>query len=158
MLSKSTSDAQKPNFVFIIADDCTFDDIGCYGGPAFTPNIDQFATEGMMFTQAFQTAPMCSPTRHSIYSGLYPVKSGAYPNHAHAYDHVKSIVQYLKPLGYRVALSGKKHIGPDSVYPFEYSVSTAIGQEQDHKTVLILKSSRSSWHRQKKTKIRSVCL
>ncbi len=115
------ADVQKPNLVFIIADDCTFRDIGCYGGQAHTPNIDKLATEGMRFTRCFQTSAMCSPTRHSLYTGLYPVKSGAYPNHTFAKDHVKSIVHYLKPLGYTVALSGKRHIGPVSVFPFQYS-------------------------------------
>ncbi len=112
---------KKPNFMFIIADDCTYHDIGCYGGQAHTPNIDKLATEGMRFTHCFQAAPMCSPTRHNIYTGLYPVKSGAYPNHAFAEDGTKSVVHYLKPLGYRVALSGKKHISPREVFPFEYS-------------------------------------
>jgi uncharacterized sulfatase len=113
--------SKKPNFVFIIADDCTYRDIGCYGGQAHTPNIDKLATEGMRFTHCFQAAPMCSPTRHNIYTGLYPVKSGAYPNHAFAKDGTKSVVHYLKPLGYRVALSGKRHISPPEVFPFEYS-------------------------------------
>jgi N-sulfoglucosamine sulfohydrolase len=112
---------KKPNFLFIIADDCTHRDIGCYGGQAHTPNIDKLATKGMRFTQCFQAAPMCSPTRHNIYTGLYPVKSGAYPNHTFVKDGVKSVVHYLKPLGYRVALSGKKHIAPKSAFPFEYS-------------------------------------
>lgn len=112
---------EKPNFVFIIADDLTFRDIGCYGGQAHTPHIDHLATEGMKFTQCFQAAPMCSPTRHNIYTGLYPVKSGAYPNHTFAKPGTKSIVHFLKPLGYRVALSGKKHINPPKVFPFEYS-------------------------------------
>ncbi len=110
-----------PNFLFIIADDCTHRDIGCYGGQALTPNIDQLAKEGMRFTQCFQAAPMCSPTRHNIYTGLYPVKSGAYPNHTFAKDGTKSVVHYLKPHGYRVALSGKKHISPQAVFPFEMS-------------------------------------
>lgn len=110
-----------PNFLFIIADDCTHRDIGCYGGQALTPNIDKLAEEGMRFTQCFQAAPMCSPTRHNIYTGLYPVKSGAYPNHTFAKDGTKSVVHYLKPHGYRVALSGKKHIAPPSVFPFEMS-------------------------------------
>jgi len=113
--------ADKPNFVFIIADDCTFRDIGCYGGQAHTPNIDRLASEGMRLTRCFQAAPMCSPTRHNIYTGLYPVKSGAYPNHTFVKDGVKSIVHYLKPLGYRVALSGKTHINPPEAFPFEYS-------------------------------------
>lgn len=110
----------KPDFLFILADDCTFRDIGCYGGQAHTPNIDTLAKEGMLFTHSFQAAPMCSPTRHNIYTGLYPVKSGAYPNHTFAKAGTKSIVHYLKPLGYRVALSGKRHIGPKEVFPFEY--------------------------------------
>ena len=113
--------AAKPNLIFIMADDCTHREIGCYGGQAYTPNIDKLAKEGMRFTRCFQAAPMCSPTRHNIYTGLYPVKTGAYPNHTFAKDGTKSIVQYLKPLGYRVALSGKTHIGPKEVFPFEYS-------------------------------------
>lgn len=114
------SKQKKPNFLFIIADDCTYRDIGCYGGQAYTPNIDKLASEGMRFTHSFQAAPMCSPTRHNIYTGLYPVKSGAYPNHTFAKAGTKSIVHYLKPLGYRVALSGKRHISPKAVFPFEY--------------------------------------
>ncbi len=110
-----------PNMVFIIADDCTFRDIGCYGGQAHTPHIDRLASEGMRLTRCFQAAPMCSPTRHNIYTGLYPVKSGAYPNHTFVKPDTKSIVHYLKPLGYRVALSGKTHIAPRDAFPFEYS-------------------------------------
>ena len=113
--------AEKPNFVFIIADDCTFRDIGCYGGQAHTPHIDQLAAEGIRMTRCFQAAPMCSPTRHNLYTGLYPVKSGAYPNHTFVKPGIKSIVHYLRPLGYRVALSGKKHINPKESFPFEYS-------------------------------------
>ncbi|VGO13319.1 Choline-sulfatase [Pontiella desulfatans] len=111
--------AEKPNFVFMIADDCTFRDIGCYGGQAYTPNIDQLAREGMKFTRAFQAAPMCSPTRHNIYTGQYPVKSGAYPNHTHVDPDMKSVVQYLGALGYRVAQSGKTHVSPGSVFAWE---------------------------------------
>ncbi|TWT81022.1 Choline-sulfatase [Planctomycetes bacterium CA13] len=116
-----TATIEKPNLVFIIADDCTFRDMSVYGGQAHTPNIEKLASEGIKFERCFQAAPMCSPTRHNIYTGLYPVKSGAYPNHTHANPGVKSIVQYLKPLGYRVALSGKTHIGPREQFPFEYS-------------------------------------
>ncbi len=113
--------AETPNLLFIIADDCTYRDLGCYGGQAHTPNIDRLAKQGMRFTRCFQAAPMCSPTRHNIYTGLYPVKSGAYPNHTFVKDGVKSVVNYLKPAGYRVALSGKTHIGPRKAFRFEYS-------------------------------------
>lgn len=111
----------KPNIVFILADDCTHWDLGCYGSTdSKTPNIDKLAMEGMLFTRCYQAAPMCSPTRHNIYTGLYPVKTGAYPNHTSANPGTGSIVHYLKPLGYRVALSGKRHIGPAEVFPFEF--------------------------------------
>jgi len=119
--TSSLNATSPPNLVFIIADDCTFHDIGCYGGQAHTPHIDRLATEGMQFMQCHQAAPMCSPTRHNIYTGLYPVNSGAYPNHTFAKDGTQSIVHYLRPLGYRVALSGKTHIAPQQVFPFEYS-------------------------------------
>jgi hypothetical protein len=89
LLSLQTSlavGAAKPNLVFIMADDCTFRDIGCYGGQAYTPHVDALAKQGMRFTHCFQTAPMCSPTRHSLYTGLYPVKSGAYANHTFVFE------------------------------------------------------------------------
>lgn len=117
------ADEAQPNLVFIIADDLTFRDIACYGGQARTPHIDKLAGQGIRMTRCFQASPMCSPTRHTIYTGLYPVKSGAYPNHTFVKDDVKTVVHYLKPLGYRVALSGKTHIGPKKAFPFEYSKS-----------------------------------
>ncbi|WP_346859417.1 sulfatase [uncultured Draconibacterium sp.] len=117
----SVTAGQKPNIVFILADDCTNWDIGCYGSvDSKTPNIDKLASEGMLFTRCYEAAPMCSPTRHNIFTGLYPVKTGAYPNHTNAIQGTESIVQYLSPLGYRVALSGKRHIGPETVFPFQY--------------------------------------
>ncbi|MDX1285622.1 MAG: sulfatase, partial [Draconibacterium sp.] len=121
LLACKQKEESKPNFVFILADDCTNWDIGCYGSPdSKTPNIDKLASEGIKFTRCYQAAPMCSPTRHNIYTGLYPVKTGAYPNHTMVDEGVQSVVQYLKPLGYRVALSGKTHISPKSVFDFEY--------------------------------------
>ena len=109
---------KKPNMVFIIADDCTYRDLEVYGGQARTPNLNKLAAEGIKFQRCFQAAPMCSPTRHNIYTGLYPVKSGAWPNHTQAYPHVKSIVHHLEPLGYKVYQAGKKHISPQKVFPF----------------------------------------
>lgn len=112
---------EKPNFVFIIADDCTYLDLEVYGGQAKTPNLNRLAEEGMTFSRCFQAAPMCSPTRHNIYTGIYPVKSGAYPNHTFVYPGTHSIGHYLKEADYRVALSGKTHISPREAFPFEYS-------------------------------------
>lgn len=110
-----------PNILLIIADDFTFSDIGCYGGQAHTPAIDSLARDGLKFTRCFQAAPMCSPTRHALYTGMYPIKTGAYPNHTFvSRPDTVSIAQRLQAGGYRVALSGKTHIGPVAVFPFEY--------------------------------------
>ncbi|VGO18702.1 sulfatase family protein [Pontiella sulfatireligans] len=110
----------QPNMMFILADDCTFRDLELYGGPAKTPHINKLAAEGMTFSRCYQAAPMCSPTRNNLYTGVYPVKSGAYPNHTFVYSDVKSIPHYLKEQGYRVALIGKVHVGPKKNFPFEY--------------------------------------
>jgi N-sulfoglucosamine sulfohydrolase len=114
------ANADQPNFVFMIADDCTYLDMEVYGGQAKTPYLRQLASEGMRFSRCFQAAPMCSPTRHNIYTGIYPVKSGAWPNHTCVYPGTKSIAHYLQDAGYRVALSGKTHIAPIESFPFEY--------------------------------------
>jgi len=112
---------EKPNLIFFLADDCTNWDIACYGSvDSKTPNIDKLEQQGMKFNRCYQAAPMCSPTRHNLFTSLYPVKTGAYPNHTFAKEGTKSMVQYLKPLGYRVAQAGKRHISPKEVFPFEY--------------------------------------
>lgn len=112
---------QKPNLILFIADDCSYYDLGCYGSAdSRTPNIDKFAAEGMLFERAYQAAPVSSPTRHNLYTGIWPVKSGAYPNHTFAKEGTKSIVHHLKPAGYKVALIGKSHVNPDSVFLWDY--------------------------------------
>ena len=111
----------RPNIVIMIADDCTYRDLGCYGSKnSKTPNIDRLAQEGIRFTNFFQAAPMSSPTRHCLMTGQYPVRNGAYPNHAFAKEGTLSVVQYLRKEGYRVALQGKRHIAPREVFDYEY--------------------------------------
>ncbi|MAI34408.1 MAG: sulfatase atsG [Rhodopirellula sp.] len=130
-LGTSMGFAESPNFIFILADDCSYRDLELYGGPAKTPNINRLAKSGLTFNRCYQAAPMCSPTRHALYTGLYPVRSGAYPNHAKAYENVKSIPHYLSEAGYRVGLAGKTHIAPLSVFPFEYMKEFADPPDQD---------------------------
>ena len=120
-ITKKEVEDKKPNIIFILADDLTRWDVGCYGSiDSKTPTIDSLAASGMKFNKCYQAAPMCSPTRHNLLTGMYPVRTGAYPNHTYAKEGTKSVVQYLKPLGYRVALSGKRHILTKKVFPFEY--------------------------------------
>ncbi len=112
--------ARPPDIVIVIADDQTWTDAGCYGNSeVYTPNIDRLATEGMRFTHAFTATAMCAPTRQQLYTGLFPVRNGAFPNHSRVKPGTKSIVHHLRDLGYRVGLSGKRHFGPPASFPFE---------------------------------------
>ncbi len=131
----------QPSFLLIIADDCTYRDLGVYGGQAKTPHLDKLAGEGMKFNRCFQAAPMCSPTRHNLYTGLYPVKSGAYPNHTMAYDWVKSIAHYLQGANYTTQLAGKSHVSPKSVFPFAEGMT---GDSLNASLANTLKSSAAS--------------
>lgn len=127
---------KRPDLILFLADDCSYTDIGCYGSPdAVTPNIDRFAEQGMKFMNCYQAAPMSSPTRHNLFTGLWPVRTGAYPNHTTADEGTLSIVQQLRPLGYKVALAGKSHIGPDSVFPFDRYIPLVHGGEVDFAAV-----------------------
>ncbi|MHC4222284.1 MAG: twin-arginine translocation signal domain-containing protein, partial [Planctomycetota bacterium] len=67
----------RPNIVFIMADDLGWMDTSLYGSKFYeTPNIDSLAQRGMMFTNAYAANPLCSPTRASIMTGLYPSRIG----------------------------------------------------------------------------------
>ena len=109
-----------PNLLIFMADDMTFTDLGCYGNPDVkTPAIDKLATEGKRFTKFYNPTPTCSPLRQSLYTGIYPIRNGAHPNHSQVYEGVKSLPHYLRPLGYRVAIVGKRHEAPAEAFPFE---------------------------------------
>jgi N-sulfoglucosamine sulfohydrolase len=111
----------KPNIVFILGDDMNRDSWGVYGSvDCKTPHIDRLAGEGVRFDRAYCSVAMCSPFRQELYSGRSPWRTGTLPNHSKSKPDTKSIAHYLKPLGYRVALLGKSHVGPKSSYPFEY--------------------------------------
>ncbi|QOV90394.1 sulfatase family protein [Humisphaera borealis] len=121
------SAAERPNFLLIIADDLNWRDLGYEGNKdVVTPNLDKLRTEGMKLSGMYTPAPTCSPCRHALYTGLYSMRSGAYPNHTRAYDGTKSVFTHLKANGYRVALQGKTHIGPPASFPYEY-----IGKKGD---------------------------
>ena len=109
-----------PNIVLFIADDLTYFDIGCYGGQAHTPNLDRLAAEGMKFNNFYQCVAVCAPTRMNLYTGIYPVKSGAYPQGSFVKEGIESLPHYLNELGYKAALHGKRHFHPESQFPFEF--------------------------------------
>ncbi len=105
--------------MFILADDCNYNLLGCYGGTqAKTPNIDRLAREGMRFKRAYAAMAMCAPFRAELYTGLYPARNGVTKNHGAAKSGTRSVCHHLGDLGYRVGICGKRHIRPGSVYPF----------------------------------------
>lgn len=111
---------QRPNFLLIMSDDSTWSDFGFTGNvDVQTPHLDQLAKESMELTRMFTPSPCCSPTRNALYTGLFPVRSGAYPNHTIVKEGTRSVFHYLKDAGYRVGLIGKTHIGPPTSYPYE---------------------------------------
>jgi len=117
---RSPAIAQAPNIILILADDMAWHDAGAYGGQDVpTPAIDRLAREGMTFTRAFQSTAVCAVTRQQLYTGLDPMRSGAYPQHSWVKPDTKSIFHHLKALGYRVGLTGKTHIGPPAAFPYE---------------------------------------
>lgn len=110
----------RPNILIIVADDCSYYDIGCYGAANnTTPNIDRLVADGLKFENAYNSASMSTPTRHSLYTGMYPMKHGGYANHSRIKERIKSMPVYMRELGYRVGLTGKWHIAPKSSFPFE---------------------------------------
>lgn len=113
--------ASRPHLVLFIADDFCATDAGPYGATDVkTPNLDRLATQSLRFTQSFATSPTCTPSRCSLYTGLYPFRNGAHANHSLIGEHVKTLPNYLKQLGYRVVIAGKTHIGPREQFDFEY--------------------------------------
>ena len=106
---------ERPNIVFIIADDMAWDDSGAYGHPHIqTPNLDNLAKNGMRFDNAFLTTSSCSPSRTSIITGLYPHNTNAEQLHWPLPSENVTFVEKLKASGYWTAQAGKWHLG-DSI-------------------------------------------
>jgi len=133
---------RRQNVVFFLVDDLGWRDLGCYGSSFYdTPRIDQLASEGMRFTQAYAACPVCSPTRVSIMTGKYPVRLGTtdwfgapQPETAHLHptgknpllpapyvDHMPleetTIAEALEAAGYTTFFAGKWHLGGEGFYP-----------------------------------------
>lgn len=127
---------QRPNIIFIVADDLGFADLGCYGGRdakfgPVSPVLDGLAANGLRLTEGYSNSPVCSPTRFAMMTARYqyrlrgaaeePINSrskgsttlGLPPEHP-------SLPSLLKASGYRTALIGKWHLGyPPSFSPIK---------------------------------------
>ena len=136
MLAQSKN--QQPNVIVILADDLGWADLTAYGSTFYeTPNLDKLASNGIRFTQSYATCPVCSPTRASMMTGKYPVKTGVTDwirgrqEDGKAMPYEKLIAQptaYQIPLeektigelalenNYKTFFAGKWHLGEEEKY------------------------------------------
>lgn len=118
--SQEKEDMPPPNIILIMGDDMGYSDLGCYGGEIQTPNLDQLASNGLQFTQFYNTA-RCCPTRASLLTGLYPQQAGighmVNDRGTPAFrgdlsNQAVTIAEALKTAGYATYMSGKWHVTP----------------------------------------------
>jgi len=127
----------KPNFVFIFADDLGWGDLACYGNQQIkTPNLDRLAKQGKLFTQFYVSGSVCSPSRAAIMTSHYPARLGI---HGHFATHqqnkargmpnwldpnVHTVTKLLKSAGYVTGHFGKWHLGSGdgAPAPGEYGI------------------------------------
>ena len=127
--------AERPNIVFILADDLGWADLGCYGSKYHkTPNLDKLAAASARFTHAYAAAPVCSPTRAAIMTGKHPARLGItdwLPGQADRPDRKllrptlpqelpateKTLPVMLKVAGYVTGHIGKWHLGGKGAGP-----------------------------------------
>jgi len=125
--------AEKPNIIFILADDLGQMDVGSFNPKTFyeTPNLDALAKRGMRFTQGYAACCVCSPTRGSIMTGKYPPRFGITnfipggkkgkllpaPNAGHLPLEEVTIAEALRDGGYATFFAGKWHLGGDEFFP-----------------------------------------
>jgi arylsulfatase A-like enzyme len=127
--------AERPNVVFILADDLGYTDVACYGSEYYrTPRIDRMAAEGMRFTDGHTCGPNCQPTRAALMSGQYGPRTGVYtvgnidrfdwPSRPlRPVDNVTelapekiTVAEALKSAGYATGMFGKWHLGEDPAH------------------------------------------
>jgi arylsulfatase len=113
----------RPNIILIMVDDMGFSDIGSYGGEIKTPNLDKLAAEGIKFREFYNNS-ICAPTRASLMTGQYPHRAGVGyfdinlgipPYQGYLNRESLTIAEVLKQNGYSTLMSGKWHLGKDSL-------------------------------------------
>lgn len=122
--------ARRPNVIVILADDLGYGDLGCYGGELPTPHIDAMAARALRFTDAYVSAPVCSPSRAGLLTGRYQQRFG----HEHNPGPVtpenrdtfglplteRTMADRLRAAGYATGIVGKWHLGvADRFHPLE---------------------------------------
>lgn len=112
---------QRPNVIFIVADDLGYGELGCYGGKEIpTPHIDALAASGARFTSAYVTAPFCAASRAALMTGRFQTRFGFEFNPIGAKNAApgiglptaeKTVADRLRDAGYATGLVGKWHLG-----------------------------------------------
>jgi len=108
---------QKPNVIYIYADDLGYGDLSCYGATKLhTPNLDRLAQQGLRFTNAHSTSATCTPSRYALMTGQYPWRrtgTGILPGDAALIVPQDKITlpKLFKQAGYATAIVGKWHLG-----------------------------------------------
>ncbi|MCM2369465.1 arylsulfatase [Aporhodopirellula aestuarii] len=119
LLVTSTAFADRPNVIVIMTDDQGYGEFSCHGNPITqTPNIDKIARDGIRLTD-FHVAPMCTPTRGQLMTGLDAFRNGASnvsSGRTLLKTDVKTIANVFQDAGYRTGIFGKWHLGDN--YPF----------------------------------------
>lgn len=140
----SANAQNKPNIVFIIADDLGYSDLSCMGSKYYeTPNIDRIAQEGMIFMNGYSACSVCSPSRASIMTGKFPARHGItdWIGEASGEEWRKTnrftktlpaeyvrelnkdfitLPEALKEYGYKTFFAGKWHLGDVGSYPEDH--------------------------------------
>jgi arylsulfatase A len=107
--------ANRPNIVVILCDDLGYGDLSCYGHKIIrTPNLDALASGGILYTDGYAAAPVCSPSRAGMLTGRDPHRSGVYDWLAGGVEHLResevTFAKLLKQAGYDTMIAGKWHL------------------------------------------------
>src|SRR5690606_35411973 len=119
---QENAEEPRPNILLIVSEDNS-QDLGCYGNSiVHTPNLDSLAQNGIRFLNAYTTYSVCSPSRSSIFTGLYPHQNGQIgwaTHHYSMYEGIKVLPQYLENSGYKTGVIGKIHVNPENLFNFD---------------------------------------
>ncbi|MFB3830044.1 MAG: sulfatase-like hydrolase/transferase, partial [Bryobacteraceae bacterium] len=117
-----------PHILFILVDQMTPFMIGPYGQrAAITPNLDRLARGGVVFDNAYCNAPLCVPSRMSMFAGRLPNAIESWDNASEFKAEVPTMMHYLRRAGYHTVVSGKTHfIGPDQYHGFNERLTPCI--------------------------------
>ncbi len=117
---------KNPNILFVFTDQQRHDTLGCYGqGLDISPNLDKIAKEGVKFTNAFTSQPVCGPARSCLQTGLYATETGCYRNGIALPINSRMIAHYLSDAGYFVGYIGKWHLA-STILPSKEDIEKQI--------------------------------